>query len=131
MAGSAEDRPGMAGNFLPGVPPSMHSSQGSMYGGMPPNTFNPMYGNLGMQPGLQTGMHGMSGMPGVGMFNNPYMGNPTQVPFLQPPVYNLTPKGRAKDFKEGGFAVKFDTFTGAQDRQKALIFLQHFDAAYS
>ena len=85
-----------------------------------------------MQPGMQAGMHGMSGMPGVGTINNPYMGNPTPIPFLQPPAYdNLTPKGRAKDFKEGGSAVKFDTFTGVQDRQKALIFLQQFDAAYS
>ena len=103
----------------------MQSSQGSMYGGMPPGTFNPMYGNLGMQPGMQTGMHGMPGMPGVGTINNPYMGNPTPIPFLQPPAYdNLRPKGKAKDFKEGGSALKFDTFTSIQDRQKALIFLQ-------
>ena len=58
--------------------------------------------------------------------------NTANAPFLQQPVYdNLTPKGAAKDYDEGGKAVKFESFSGTQDRLKALTFIQQFDAAYS
>ncbi|MCO5563866.1 hypothetical protein L7F22_017516 [Adiantum nelumboides] len=48
------------------------------------------------------------------------------------PAYdNLTPKGKPKDYKEGGQAFKFDIFHGAHDKLKALLFLQQFDAAFA
>ncbi|MCO5590838.1 hypothetical protein L7F22_044813 [Adiantum nelumboides] len=53
------------------------------------------------------------------------------MPLLNAPHYdNLTPKGKPKDYKEGGQAVKFDTFHGTHDKLKALLFLQQFDAAF-
>ncbi|MCO5571715.1 hypothetical protein L7F22_025462 [Adiantum nelumboides] len=56
----------------------------------------------------------------------------TDIPLLKAPVYDsLTPKGKAKDYKEGGQAVKFEPFFGTIDRMKALIFLQQFDAAFT
>ncbi|MCO5614199.1 hypothetical protein L7F22_068479 [Adiantum nelumboides] len=39
--------------------------------------------------------------------------------------------GKLKDYKEGGQAVKFDTFHGTHDKLKALLFLQQFDAAFA
>ncbi|MCO5577844.1 hypothetical protein L7F22_031679 [Adiantum nelumboides] len=52
-------------------------------------------------------------------------------PFLCTGYDNLTPKGKLKDYKEGGQAVKFDTFHGTHDKLKALLFLQQFDAAFA
>ncbi|MCO5563833.1 hypothetical protein L7F22_017482 [Adiantum nelumboides] len=48
-----------------------------------------------------------------------------------PPQPLLKPVGKAKDYKEGGAAVKFDSFDGQKNKLKALIFLQQFDAAFS
>ena len=48
-----------------------------------------------------------------------------------PPQPLLNPVGKAKDYKEGGAAVKFDSFDGQKNKLKALIFLQQFDAAFS
>ncbi|MCO5570816.1 hypothetical protein L7F22_024544 [Adiantum nelumboides] len=88
--------------------------------GYMPSTGNPMYDNIGVQPGFQI-------VPGgTGVSPN------TDIPLLKPPVYDsLTPKGKAKDYKEGGQAVKFEPFFGTADRMKALIFLQQFDAAFT
>ncbi|MCO5587108.1 hypothetical protein L7F22_041055 [Adiantum nelumboides] len=79
------------------------------YATMQAGTSNPMYGNIGVKLGGNFG----SGMP-----------------LLKTPVYdNLTLK--AKDYKAGGQAVKFDTFHGTYDKLKALIFLQQFVAAFA
>ena len=48
-----------------------------------------------------------------------------------PPQPLLNPVGKAKDYKEGGAAVKFDSFDGQKNKVKALTFLQQFDAAFS
>ncbi|MCO5558673.1 hypothetical protein L7F22_012259 [Adiantum nelumboides] len=113
--------------------------------GYMPSTGNPMYDNIGVQPGFQIvpsslGMAGTDlGMAGP---SRPYVrpmdlsrrtgvSPNTDIPLLKPPVYDsLTPKGKAKDYKEGGQAVKFEPF-GTTDRMKALIFLQQFDAAFT
>ncbi|MCO5602902.1 hypothetical protein L7F22_057042 [Adiantum nelumboides] len=53
------------------------------------------------------------------------------MPFLNAPTYdNLTPKGKPKDYKEGGQAVKFDIH-GTHDKLKALLFQQQFDGAFA
>ncbi|MCO5607367.1 hypothetical protein L7F22_061563 [Adiantum nelumboides] len=86
-------------------------------------------------------------MPGVNMdmagFLQPYAQNMDMtsrpsgnfgsgMSILNAPVYdNLTPKGKPKDYKEGGQAVKFDTFHGTHDKLKALLFLQQFDGAFT
>ncbi|MCO5601850.1 hypothetical protein L7F22_055975 [Adiantum nelumboides] len=116
------------------------------YGAMPPGGSNPMYGNIGVQPGFQCAA-GSYGMPGANMgmagFAQPdaqnlnMAGRPgvnfgSGMPLLNAPAYdNLTPKGKPKDYKEGGQAVKFDTFHGTHDKLKALLFLKQFDAAFA
>ncbi|MCO5595971.1 hypothetical protein L7F22_050023 [Adiantum nelumboides] len=66
----------------------------------------------------------MVGRPGVNFGS--------EMLLLNAPAYdNLTPKGKPKDYKEGGEAVKFDTFHGIHDKLKALLFLQQFDAAFA
>lgn len=47
------------------------------------------------------------------------------------PYDNLEAYEKPKPYKEGGAAVKFDTFSGFEDKTKALTFLQQFDSAYS
>ncbi|MCO5547062.1 hypothetical protein L7F22_000503 [Adiantum nelumboides] len=85
-------------------------------------------------PGANMGMAGfaqpdaqnlnMAGRPGVNFGSGMLL--------LNAPAYdNLTPKGKPKDYKEGGQAVKFDTFHGTHDKLKALLFLQQFDAAFA
>ncbi|MCO5551929.1 hypothetical protein L7F22_005436 [Adiantum nelumboides] len=85
-------------------------------------------------PGANTGMAG---------FSRPYAQNlnltsrasgnsGSRMPLLNAPAYdNLTPKGKPKDYKEGGQAVKFDAFHVTHDKLKALLFLQQFDAAFA
>ena len=115
---------------------------------MPIEAVNPLYANIGLQPGFQT-LQTPYLMPGAQYaaagFSHPSghlharTGDasaekvPKGLPFLQPPVYdNLTPKSaKLKDFKEGGQSVKFDTFSGMQDKLKAPTFIQQFDAAYT
>ncbi|MCO5564252.1 hypothetical protein L7F22_017910 [Adiantum nelumboides] len=66
------------------------------------------------------------------MAGRPRMNFGSGMPLLNAPAYdNLTPKGKPKDYKEGGQAVKFDTFHGTHDKLKALLFLQQFDAAFA
>ncbi|MCO5602619.1 hypothetical protein L7F22_056753 [Adiantum nelumboides] len=118
----------------------MHTSFPGYFGG------NPMYDNIGVQPGFQIvpGSLGMAGTDlGMAGPSRPYVrpmdlsggtgvSPNTDIPLLKPPVYDsLTPKGKAKDYKEGGQAVKFEPFFGTTDRMKALIFLQQFDAAFT
>ncbi|MCO5551968.1 hypothetical protein L7F22_005476 [Adiantum nelumboides] len=113
--------------------------------GYMPSTGNPMYDNIGVQPGFQIvpGSLGMAGTDlGMAGPSRPYVrpmdlsggtgvSPNTDIPLLKPLVYDsLTPKGKAKDYKEGGQAVKFEPFFGTTDRMKALIFLQQFDAAF-
>ncbi|MCO5608505.1 hypothetical protein L7F22_062716 [Adiantum nelumboides] len=114
--------------------------------GYMPSIGNPMYDNIGVQPGFQIvpGSIGMAGTDlGMADPSRPYVrpmdlsggtgvSPNTDIPLLKPPVYDsLTPKGKAKDYKEGGQAVKFEPFFGTTDRMKALIFLQQFDAAFT
>ncbi|MCO5594957.1 hypothetical protein L7F22_048994 [Adiantum nelumboides] len=74
------------------------------------------------QPDAQN--QNMAGRPGMNFGSG--------MPLLNAPAYdNLTPKGKLKDYKEGGQAVKFDTFHGTHDKLKALLFLQQFDAAFA
>ncbi|MCO5550736.1 hypothetical protein L7F22_004227 [Adiantum nelumboides] len=120
--------------------------QDNAYGAMPLGGSNPMYGNIGVQPGFQcaVGSYGMPGANnGITGFSQPdalnlnMAGRPggnfgSGMPLLNAPAYdNLTPKGKPKDYKEGGQAVKFDTFHGTHDKLKALLFLQQFDAAFA
>ncbi|MCO5575341.1 hypothetical protein L7F22_029141 [Adiantum nelumboides] len=114
--------------------------------GYMPSTGNPMYDNISVQPGFQIvpGSIGMAGTDlGTAGPSRPYVrpmdlsggtgvSPNTDIPLLKPPVYDsLTPKGKAKDYKEGGQAVKFEPFFGTTDRMKALIFLQQFDATFT
>ncbi|MCO5604603.1 hypothetical protein L7F22_058772 [Adiantum nelumboides] len=94
--------------------PALHGFMpNNAYGAMPTGGSNPMYGNIGVHPGRPSRNFG-SGMP-----------------LLNAPAYdNLTPKGKPKAYKEGGQAVKFDTFHGTHDKLKALLFLLQFDAAF-
>ncbi|MCO5601858.1 hypothetical protein L7F22_055983 [Adiantum nelumboides] len=116
------------------------------YGAMQSGTSNPMYGNIGVQPGFQcaAGSYGMHGANlGMAVFSQPYAQNMnligrtrgnfgSRIALLNAPVYdNLMPKGKPKDYKEGGQVVKFDTFHGTHDKLKALLFLQQFDAAFA
>ncbi|MCO5574621.1 hypothetical protein L7F22_028410 [Adiantum nelumboides] len=85
------------------------------YGAMQAGNGNPMYDAQNLN---------MAGRPG-GNFGS-------GMPLLIVLAYdNLTPKGKPKDYKEGGQAVKFDTFHGTHDKLKALLFLQQFDAAFA
>ncbi|MCO5605150.1 hypothetical protein L7F22_059330 [Adiantum nelumboides] len=115
----------------------------SGFQGYMPSTGNPMYDNIGVQPGFQIvpGSLGMAGTDlGMAGPSRPYVrpmdlsgrtgvSPNTDIPLLKPPVYDsLTPKGKAKDY---GQAVKFEPFFGTTDRMKALIFLQQFDATFN
>ncbi|MCO5606822.1 hypothetical protein L7F22_061025 [Adiantum nelumboides] len=111
---------------------------------------NPMYGGIGMQPGFQS-TQGQFGMPQanfgmVGITNQqPFVAspgqlnsgqgtqmNPNSVPMFQSlPFDILTPLEKPTPYKEGGKGVTFTTFTGFDDRKKALSFLQQFDKAYA
>ncbi|MCO5604802.1 hypothetical protein L7F22_058974 [Adiantum nelumboides] len=54
--------------------------------------------------------------------------NLNSVPMFQSlPYDNLTPLEKPTPYKEGGKGVTFTTFTGFDDRKKALSFLQQFD----
>ncbi|MCO5579902.1 hypothetical protein L7F22_033768 [Adiantum nelumboides] len=116
------------------------------YGAIPAGGSSPMYGNIGVQPGFHcaTGSYGMPGANmGMAGFAQPNAQNlnmasrpggnfGSRMPLLNAPTYdNLTPEGEPKDYKEGGQAVKFDTFHGTHDKLKALPFLQQFDAAFA
>ena len=86
-------------------------------------------------PGVPNAMAGFSQPSGKMAAGAGELGSqnvPKGLPFLQPPIYdNLTPlSAKAKDYKEGGQSVKFVTFSGMQDKLKALTFIQQFDAAY-
>ncbi|MCO5601409.1 hypothetical protein L7F22_055530 [Adiantum nelumboides] len=125
--------------------PTLHGFMpDNAYGAMQAGNSNPMYGNIGVQPGFQCAADSC-GMPGANMgmagFAQPeaqnlnMAGRPgvnlgSRMPLLNAPAYdNLTPKGKPKE--EGGQAVKFDTFHGTHDKLKALLFLQQFDAAFA
>ncbi|MCO5561289.1 hypothetical protein L7F22_014910 [Adiantum nelumboides] len=80
---------------------------------------------------------------GIAGFSQPYAQNMDMtgktygnfgsgMPLLNAPIYdNFTPKGKPKNYKEGGQAVKFDTFHGTHDKLKALLFLHQIDAAFA
>ncbi|MCO5559154.1 hypothetical protein L7F22_012747 [Adiantum nelumboides] len=111
---------------------------------------NPMYGGIGIQPGFQS-TQGQFGMPlanfGMAGITNQqsYMASPSQLnsdqgtqmnpnnlPMFQSlPYENLTPLEKPNPYKEGGKGVTFTTFTGFDDRKKALSFLRRFDKAYA
>ncbi|MCO5575128.1 hypothetical protein L7F22_028925 [Adiantum nelumboides] len=127
--------------------PALHGLMpDNAFGEMQVGTNNPMYGNIGVQPGFQCAI-GSYGMPGANMgmvgFSQPYAQNlnltgraggnfGSGMPLLNAPAYdNLMSKGKPKDYKEGGQAVKFDTFHGILDKLKALLFLQQFDVAFA
>ena len=121
---------------------------GGSSGYIPAQVVNPLYANIGVQPGHQT-LYSPALMPAPPVsraeFSRPleHMAArtgearaekaPRDLPFLLPPVYDhLTPKSKKpKDYKEGGQSVKFDTFSGMQDKLKALTLLQQFDAAFT
>lgn len=120
----------------------IENQQAAMFGHL-----HPIYGNIGRQPGMQGNPTIVSNIPQVqarqhapanpmiSVVNRPLEVPPQQLhPFLQQPIYDhLEPKGKIKDFKEGGAAVKFKVFNGHSDsdRTKALTFLQQFDTAYT
>ncbi|MCO5568965.1 hypothetical protein L7F22_022669 [Adiantum nelumboides] len=112
--------------------PTLHGFMpDNAYGAVPPSESNPMYGKIGVQPGFQCAA-GSYGMPGTNMgmagfaqpdaqnqnmAGRPGMNFGSGMPLLNAPAYdNLTPKGKLKDYKEGGQAVKCDTFHGTHDR---------------
>ena len=119
--------------------------EGTVFGGsqsfmMP----NPMYGNIGMQPGFQgvqgsfgmsQGTFGMAGFPNQPpplVQSSPFVGDRGM---MMPPgsvlMMPAPPVEKPKPYKEGGAAVQFDTFRGFEDRTKALSFIQQFDAAFA
>ncbi|MCO5611934.1 hypothetical protein L7F22_066193 [Adiantum nelumboides] len=132
------------------APGNQFYTPGSVFGGAQTMMPNPMYGGIGMQLGFQS-TQGQFGMPQVnfgmaGIANQqPYMASPSQlnsgqrtqmnpnsVPMFQAlPYDNLTPLEKSTPYKGGGKGVTFTTFTGFDDRKKALSFLQQFDKAYA
>ncbi|MCO5577644.1 hypothetical protein L7F22_031475 [Adiantum nelumboides] len=85
-------------------------------------------------PGANMGMAGFSqpDAQNLNMAGRPSGNFGSGMPLLNAPAYdNLTPKGKPKDYKEGGQGVKFDTFHGTHDKLKALLFLQQFDVAFA
>ncbi|WP_208972766.1 hypothetical protein, partial [Escherichia coli] len=67
-----------------------------------------MYGHM---PGTALGLGGAQPSTMFGSSNK----------VLQPIPYDfITPQGAAKDYKDGGQCVKFDSFHGAKDKHKAL-----------
>ncbi|MCO5586728.1 hypothetical protein L7F22_040670 [Adiantum nelumboides] len=57
--------------------------------------------------------------------------NPNGVPTLQSlPYENLTPLEKPKPYKEDGRVVTIKTFSGFDDRKKALSFLEQFDKVF-
>ncbi|MCO5573379.1 hypothetical protein L7F22_027148 [Adiantum nelumboides] len=132
------------------APGNQFYTPGTVFGGAQTMMPNPMYGGIGLQPGFQSN-HGQFGMPqasfGMAGITNqqPYMAspgqfssgqgtqiNPNSVPMFQSlPYDNLTPLEKPTPYKEGGKGVTFTTFTGFDDRKKALSFLQQFDKAYA
>ena len=100
-------------------------------GMLPTDALNPLYASLGALPGFHTSFS-LVLMPQALMAAAGYV-QPAQVlaartgdvsaerapkdqPYLMPPVYDqLTPlSSKQKDYKEGGQAVKFETFSGMQ-----------------
>ncbi|MCO5588027.1 hypothetical protein L7F22_041981 [Adiantum nelumboides] len=132
------------------APGNQFYTSGTVFGGAQTTMPNPMYGGIGLQPGFQStqGQFGMPqasfGMAGIAN-QQPYMTspgqlnsgqrtqiNPNSVPMFQSlPYDNLTPLEKPTPYKEGGKGVTFTTFTGFDDRKKALSFLQQFDKAYA
>ena len=97
---------------------------GNVFGAMQQGQVNPLYANIGLQPGFQT-YSGMFGAP-TGLFNaaefsgqqagSSHMAAVTgarssgmpypKVPLLRPPVHDhLGPPGKQKEFKGGGRLV--------------------------
>ena len=100
------------GHFGPGLP-------GMMGGYYPPMGYAPM-----------------GGAPAVGGYGGYGMGGPMpRMGYEVPPQPLLGSShkslGKPKDYKEGGSAVKFDSFDGQKNKLKALTFIQQFDAAFS
>ncbi|MCO5592163.1 hypothetical protein L7F22_046159 [Adiantum nelumboides] len=110
---------------------------------------NPMYANIGMQPGFQgtQGQFGMSqGTLGMAGFSIPPVkmtpGHrfvidqgvqmaPTCVPIMQTVSYdNLESMDKPKSYEEGGQSVQFDTLSGFDERTKAFSFLEQFDKVF-
>ncbi len=136
----------MAG-YAPGAQSYM---PGTVFQGMQNVMPNPMYANMGLQPGFQGlqsgfglpqhtfGMAGHESLPTATAFAAPEVmasrefPTPSHVPMLSALPYDrLAPMDKQKPYKEGGSDVKFETFRGFQDRTKALSFLQQFDAAFA
>ncbi|MCO5614771.1 hypothetical protein L7F22_069055 [Adiantum nelumboides] len=116
---------------------------GNVFRAMQPGMVNPMYGNIGVQPDFQ-GAYGNLGMLGIhfGMAaqnvnNTRKTGDVSarmathEVPRLKAHVDdNVAPSSQPKEYKEGGAAVKFDTFNDTMDKMKVMTFIQQFDVAY-
>ncbi|MCO5597943.1 hypothetical protein L7F22_052030 [Adiantum nelumboides] len=132
------------------APGNKFYTPGSVFEGAQTMMPNPMYGGIGMQPGFQS-TQSQFGMPqanfGMAGITNqqPNMTSPGQLNsgqgtqmnlnsvsmFQSLPYDNLTPLEKPTPYKEGGKGVTFTTFTGFDDRTKALSFLQQFDKAYA
>ncbi|MCO5552454.1 hypothetical protein L7F22_005965 [Adiantum nelumboides] len=133
-----------------------HQVQGSF--GMPGTVFrgmqgmvpNPMYANIGLHPGFQgtqgqvgvsQGNLGMAGfsIPSVNMTpghqHDTVQGAqmaPTGVPIMQTVSFdNLESMDKPKPYKEDDQSVQFDTFSGFDERNKVLSFLEQFDKAFA
>ncbi|MCO5564890.1 hypothetical protein L7F22_018558 [Adiantum nelumboides] len=108
--------------------------------GYMPSTGNPMYDNIGVQPGFQIvpGSLGMAGTDlGMAGPSRPYVrpmdlsggtcvSPNTDIPLLKPPVYDsLTPKGRQRTIrKQFDAAFTGGNFTEASKIRKAASFLK-------
>ncbi|MCO5572592.1 hypothetical protein L7F22_026348 [Adiantum nelumboides] len=111
---------------------------------------NPMYANIGMQPGFE----GTQGLFGVSQGNLSMAGfsiplvkmtprhqhvigqgvqmAPTGVPIMQTvPFDNLESMDKPKLYKEGGQSVQYDTFSGFDKGIKAFFFLEQFEKAFA
>ncbi|MCO5554927.1 hypothetical protein L7F22_008466 [Adiantum nelumboides] len=95
---------------------------GTVFGSAQTMMPNPMYGSIGMQPGFQSQNNSSQGT----------QMNLNSVPMFQSlPYDNLTPLEKPTLYKEGGKGVTSTTFSGFDDKKKALSFLQQFDKVYA
>ncbi|MCO5579505.1 hypothetical protein L7F22_033360 [Adiantum nelumboides] len=126
--------------------PGLHGFMSdNAYGAMQAGINNPMYGNIGVQPGFQYAAvsYGMAGVNmGMAGFSQPYAqymdmtgrtgGNfGSGMPLLNAPVYdNLMPKGKPRITRKEDKQSSLTPST-EQDKLKALLFLQQFDGAFA
>lgn len=117
----------------PGRNPSKHGNLGFSHSPLPSasyggTVFSSMTGMLPMGVTPEGSNYPYGPSDGVGG-SGPYFGYPG-MPSTS--IYDgLASRGTPKPYKEGGATIKFDTFDGAKNKKKTMLFIQQFDAAFS